>query len=401
MIKKYDVTAAGHICLDIIPEIPDTGETEITKLFTPGKLIQVNAAKICTGGTVSNTGIALKKMGLNVAFMARVGDDEFGKLVINILGKQGQTAGLSVSKQDRTSYSIVLAPPGVDRIFLHDPGANDNFSSADLNKEIIAQSKIFHFGYPPLMEACYQNQGEELEKIFRLAKSAGATTSLDMALPDPNSKAGKANWKKILEKILPFVDIFLPSIEEIFFMLEPEKYFKVKTVAGTNDLVDFIKPEEYYSIAETCLQLGSKIVALKASYRGLYILTKNLETRDDLGVALPADLKNWSNRELWCPSFQIDKIASATGSGDSSIAGFLTAYLKGESIEKSLKFATCAGFQNLHELDAVSGIRSWDETVEMVNEKNMELIAIPLENSDWGWDNELKLWVGSRDSRNR
>ena len=97
MEKKYDVTVAGHICLDIIPNIPDTGTQEISELFKPGKLIHVGAAKISTGGPVSNTGIALKKLGLNVAFMSRVGNDDFGQLITTLLKKQGHTEGVSVS----------------------------------------------------------------------------------------------------------------------------------------------------------------------------------------------------------------------------------------------------------------------------------------------------------------
>ena len=149
MSKKYDITVAGHICLDIIPEIPDTGIKEINKLFKPGKLIHVNAAKISTGGPVSNTGIALKKLGLSVAFVARIGDDYFGKLITSLLTTQGYASGVSISAEDRTSYTIVISPPGIDRIFLHDPGANDHFSSSDINEKIIRQSSIFHFGYPP------------------------------------------------------------------------------------------------------------------------------------------------------------------------------------------------------------------------------------------------------------
>ena len=401
MNKKYDVTVAGHICLDIIPEIPETGITEISELFKPGKLIKVNAAKISTGGPVSNTGIALKKMGLNVAFMSRIGNDEFGELIIKRLKAQGETSGLSICEGDRTSYTIAIAPPKIDRIFLHDPGANNFFTSADLDEKIIAQSKIFHFGYPPLITASYENEGEELERIIKMAKSSGAITSLDMTLPDPNSAAGKIDWRKILEKILPFVDIFLPSIEEAFFMLDPKKYFKVKSSAGTNNMIDIIEPEEYSRLASICLQMGSKIVALKAAHRGCYVQTNNLKRNFNTESNVKINLKNWSNRELWCPAFYIEKIASATGSGDSSIAGFLAAFLKGESIEQTLKYANCVGFQNLHQLDAISGIKNWQETTKIVNAQDAELIPIPLDKSCWNWDESFRLWVGSRDCRQR
>jgi len=392
--KKYDITVAGHICLDIIPKIPDAGIKEIGELFKPGKLINVKAAKISTGGPVSNTGIALKKLGLNVSFIARVGKDEFGNFIIQLLQQQGHTEGVSISAEDRTSYTIAIAPPGIDRIFLHDPGANDHFSSDDLNEEIISQSRMFHFGYPPLMENCYQNAGDELAKIFQLAKSTGATTSLDMALPDPSSPSGKAPWRKILEKVLPYVDIFLPSIEEVFFMLDPGKYFQVKDRAGARDIVDFIEPADYTRLAGQCLQLGCRMVVIKAAYRGVYILTGNFKKRDDWGVVPPGNRKNWSNRELWCPAFRIENIASATGSGDSAIAGFLAAYIKGCSIEQSLKYANCVGFQNLHELDAVSGIKNWDQTSAMLEKGQLKMIDLHLQNYGWQWNPEFQMWAG-------
>lgn len=397
MKKKYDVTVGGHICLDIIPKFADTGIREIGALFKPGKLINVGEAKISTGGPVSNTGIAIKKLGLDVAFMARVGDDEFGRLIIRLLEKQGSTAGVSVSKNDRTSYTVALAPPGIDRIFLHDPGANDHFSSRDLDADIIAQSKLFHFGYPPLMAACYENEGEELAKIFKLAKSAGAITSLDMSLPDPNSPSGKAPWKKILEKVLPHVDIFLPSIEEVFFMLDSANYFKVKEKAGTKDVVDFFDPADYRRLAEQCLELGCNMVALKTAHRGFYVRTPEKLTKGTFSQIDKFDSANWTDRELWCPAFKIEKIASATGSGDSSIAGFLTAFVRGESVEKSLKNANCVGFQNLHELDAISGIITWDETSAMIEGGNLEMIQHSLPEEEWKWQPDDKIWIGKKD----
>ncbi|MBN2011295.1 carbohydrate kinase family protein [candidate division KSB1 bacterium] len=393
MEKIYDITVAGHICLDIIPEFPDTGIREISALFKPGKLIRVEGAKISTGGPVSNTGIALSKLGLNVAFMARVGDDYFGKLVIDLLNRQGYAAGISIAQSNRTSYSVAIAPPGIDRIFLHDSGANDFFSSANLNEEIIHQSKIFHFGYPPIMATCYENEGAELFQIFKIAKSAGVVTSLDMALPDPNSDSGKTSWQKILTKVLPYVDIFLPSIEEVYFMLDQQKYFEIKEQAGDSDIIEFIHPNDYQRLAQKCLDMGCKIVALKTAYRGYYILTNKITSND---IPVLSDSKNWSYRELWCPAFRVERIASATGSGDSSIAGFLAALVKGYPVEKVLKYANCVGHQNLHELDAVSGIKNWEETTASLEQNKLEMIDMPLEKFGWQLNNDFKVWTSSR-----
>lgn len=41
-----------------------------------------------------------------------------------------------------------------------------------------------------------------------------------MAKPDPTSEAGRKDWNRILERVLPYVDIFLPSLEEILYMID-------------------------------------------------------------------------------------------------------------------------------------------------------------------------------------
>ncbi|GAH90741.1 unnamed protein product, partial [marine sediment metagenome] len=54
--REIEVVIAGHICIDLIPKFPERSESKIEKLFSPGKLINVEEASISTGGPVSNTG---------------------------------------------------------------------------------------------------------------------------------------------------------------------------------------------------------------------------------------------------------------------------------------------------------------------------------------------------------
>ena len=76
------------------------------------------------------------------------------------------------------------------------------------------------------MESMYSNGGEELEKLFRSVKSLGVTTSLDTALPAAGSVHSRVDWNPILKKVLKYVDLFVPSIEECLFMLDKEAYKK-------------------------------------------------------------------------------------------------------------------------------------------------------------------------------
>ena len=115
-----------------------------------------------------------------------------------------------------------------------------------------------------------------------------------------------------------------------------------------------------------------------------------------MGSARPGDADNWSNRQLWAPAFEVDDFGSATGSGDSAIAGLLSAFLRGLSIEKSLKYATCCGLQNVSVLDAVSGIKPWDETTGMI-EQNMPMIDANIKANGWKWSDDYNLWAGPKD----
>jgi hypothetical protein len=140
------------------------------------------------------------------------------------------------------------------------------------------------------------------------------------------------------------------------------------------------------------------MAALKSGHRGYYFRTADRSTFDRMGATRPADPDNWSRRELWCPAFQIEQIASATGSGDSSIAGWLCGFFRGLSAEQCLKVANCAGFQNLHALDALSGIKTWDETWAMVRDGAMPIIDPKLGDVGWHYDNGSGLWLGPNDA---
>lgn len=392
--EDYDVVVAGHICLDIIPEIPATGAKTIGEIMTPGKLINVGDAAVSTGGPVSNTGIALKKLGLKVAFMSKIGDDDFGALILNRLQNQGNAQGIQIAVNAASSYTVAIAPPGIDRIFLHNPGTNSSFTSKEVNYNLVRRARVFHLGYPTLMKGLYEDNGREFKKIIKQAKQAGATTSVDMSLPDSSSPSARVKWLEILKELLPDIDIFLPSIEEAYFFADKAGYLKTKARAANSEIIDFIEPSLYSKIAKQFLEYGAKIVALKTGHRGFYLRTTSADNLNKAGRGKPGHVDNWANRELWCPAFHVKNIASATGSGDSSIAGFYAAFLRGFSIEKTLKYANCLGYRNLHHLDALSGIGSWNETQKLVESGKLEMNELPLQETGWQWDSAAKIWIG-------
>ena len=196
MNKK--VIVAGHICIDITPEIKGKPTGSIQDLFSPGSLINVGAADIHTGGLVANTGLAMKFLGADVSLLGKVGNDFFGDMVESILRSHDAAEGLIRKEGESTSYSVVLAIPGVDRIFLHDSGANDTFTADDIPADRLKEAALFHFGYPTSMKKMYENDGKEFVRVMKSAADSGAATSLDLTALEPDSEPGRVDWKLLL-----------------------------------------------------------------------------------------------------------------------------------------------------------------------------------------------------------
>ncbi len=368
MTKTIDAVAAGHICLDITPIFPASERTKISEYFCPGNQVFVDQSEISLGGPVPNTGMAMKIFGLNLAVMASVGDDMIGELIMDLVRQQGVGAeGIHLSSGQPSSYSVVLAPPGIDRMFLHCTGTNDTFRAADVDFSQVAQARLFHLGYPPLLKSLYENEGKELAEIFAKAKAANVTTSLDMAMPDANAPAGLAPWPVIFAQTLPNVDIFMPSVEEIFLMLERERYLALRAAHPETDLVEVIDTADFIRLGDKALAMGCGIAVIKGARRGYYIRTAGKQRLAQFGADAQCDLEQWADRELWIPAWHVDKIVSGTGSGDASIAAFLVAFLKGIAPGRCAQLACGAGWHCLQAVDALSGLPTWEKLETFVN----------------------------------
>jgi sugar/nucleoside kinase (ribokinase family) len=328
--------------------------------------------------------------------MGKVGDDVFGQAVCELVRSYDPrlAEGMVVDQQAHTSYTVVLSPPGVDRFFLHHPGANDTFSARDVRYDQVAQVRLFHFGYPPIMRLMYTEGGTELTQIFRCVKESGVTTSLDMALPDPTSAAGRADWVSILKATMPYVDVFLPSIEEILYMLRRQTYQELYQAAGGPGFLGLITPELLSSMSQELLDIGAKIVVLKLGDRGLYLRTADRAAIEAMGHARPPDPAAWADKELWSACFKVDVVGTA-GSGDSTIAGFLSALLRGLSPEPAVTAAVAVGACNVEAADTLSGVRPWEETMRRVA-GGWARHELNLDAPGWRFDADHQLWVGGR-----
>ncbi|MBN1942465.1 MAG: carbohydrate kinase family protein, partial [Phycisphaerae bacterium] len=255
---------------------------------------------------------------------------------------------------------VVINFPGVDRIFLHCPGANDTFGATDVDSAALRDAKLFHFGYPTLMRRMYTHGGEELEALFRRAKQAGVTTSLDMAWVEPSSEAGQVDWPAVLKRLLPHVDVFLPSFDEILYMADRETFLSLQQ-AGAGNVLGQADGDLIGQVAQKLLDLGAAVAVLKLGDQGLYLRATTDKARlQAMGPCAPKDLLAWSGCELLAPCFCVN-VAGTTGSGDCTIAGVLAGLLKGLGPVETIIAGVAAGACNVEAPDAVSGVRSWDE----------------------------------------
>ena len=386
---------AGHICLDIIPAW-DAPPSQGAHLVTPGKLTHIGPAALSTGGAVANTGLALHRLGIQTRLMGKIGDDLFGRAILDIIRQHDPhlATGMIVDPTSPSSYTIVLSAPGVDRGFLHCAGANETFCAADVDVEQLADATLFHFGYPPLMRHFYLDGGLEFADLMQRIKAAQLATSLDTAHVDTDTPAGSVDWRQYLTRVLPHVDFFLPSLDEIFFMLDPDRFHQVTASARGQHLAVHGGIDLLRDLTSTLLDMGVAVVGLKLGDQGIYLRTTSDEARlNHLGkLSLSTE---WLNRELLAPTFQV-QVVGTTGAGDCAVAGFLAAMLRGLEPEEVLTVAVGVGACNVEAADAISGVPTWDTFhARLASDWPRHTLHITL--PDWTICRTSGLWHGPAD----
>ena len=396
LIKGQDMVDAiviGNVCLDVIPQFKNQSAQTVDRLIIPGRMTELTGTVVSLGGGVPNTGLNLNQLGIRTALVGKIGDDAFGQLVREFIQQYHPelATGLIVSSEDVTSHTIIIDPPQTDRALLHCSGATRTFGIEDVPYDLVAEIRLLHFAYPTHMPKLYPNHGQMLVEIFRRAKELGATTSLDLAMPDPHGVTGQIPWHDILPHLLSYVDVFTPSFEELLYMLD-RPLFSMREAAHET-LAHF--SDDVPLLAEKALALGAHTVFIKCGTSGGYLRTA--ATLIDFGRGAPADLTMWTGRELWAPAFRPDQVAGTTGSGDASIAGFLAALLRGLSPEDTLKTAMAVGAFSVEAPNSLSGIRGWGETTHRIA-SGWDQMALTVQALGWMWDGGQRLWIGPHDA---
>ena len=205
-----DVVALGELLIDFAPH--SVGETGYPVL----------AAN--PGGAPGNFLAALNRYGCSVALIGKVGDDMFGRLLVNTLREAGiETRGVRVDPDWFTTLAFVALDESGNRdfSFARKPGADTCLRPEEVDEALIAQARVFHFGTLSLTD---EPAASATREAVSLAKKHGLLISLDPNLRKPLWKR-EEDAKAAMEWSLRQADIVKISDEEVDFLwgLSPEE----------------------------------------------------------------------------------------------------------------------------------------------------------------------------------
>jgi sugar/nucleoside kinase (ribokinase family) len=310
----HSVLVAGHLCIDITPELSTVPE------LVPGQLYEIGSAQFTLGGCVANTGLALAAAGVPTRVCGRVGNDPLGEIVRHLLADhEVDLEDVTTTPGAATSYTIVLQLPSHDRTFWHHPGANAVFTGREVNLDGV---DILHLGYPPLLPALLADDAAPLLNLLKETRSRQITTSLDLAVVDPRSTVAAVDWRRVFARIMPYIDIATPSIDDLTSALG---------IARTpdDDLVE--------ECARRLVDDGCAVAAVSAGARGSYAVSAGSDRLAAAGAALSALRSTWSSTAEWVPSAAPSRVVSTTGAGDAASAGFLYGLVHGTGIRQATR----------------------------------------------------------------
>ncbi len=195
---KHDVSVIGLYILDIlgrpVSRIPERGNVDF-----------IQEIRLTVAGTAGGTVVDAAKLGLKCLAVGAVGADEKADWVLMTLERHG----IDVSQMQRlegvpTSATILNIRPNGERPALHVRGASDHFDVAEARYPAVFDAPIVHLGGTGLLRKL---DGEPSRRLLEAAKRQGRTVTFDLIAASPETIG-------IVEPLLPFIDYFMPSIEE-------------------------------------------------------------------------------------------------------------------------------------------------------------------------------------------
>jgi sugar/nucleoside kinase (ribokinase family) len=282
-VARFDVSVIGELNLDLILSgLPVELTLEREHL--------ANDLRITLGSSSAIFAHNLVCLGNKVGFSSSTGTDPLGEICLKRLGESGVDLTRVRQMLGKTTGLTVILPQGKQRYILTYPGTMFEMSEEDLDFDYVFSAKHLHLSSYFLQKGLQAS----LPNIFRKAKQAGLTTSLDTN-DDPEDR-----WSSELQQLLQYIDVVLPNAREACKLAQ----------------VDDVE-----LAAERLSQKVGIVVVKRGSHGALARVSK---ARFE---ALPPTVD------------AIDHV----GAGDSFDAGFIHEFVRGKSIEDCLKFGNLAG----------------------------------------------------------
>ena len=267
------------------------------------------------GGSCSIFACQAARLGLRVAVLGRIGDDDFGRLVVRRMQEYGvDTQHVIVDPTLKTGIGIALCQ-GSDRAILTYPGSLCSIKPEDVDEEFLASARHLHHGSYFL----HSHLRPYMPEVFRRARRLGLSLSLDTNW-DPEEK-----WDGGLQSMLSLVDLFMPNEQEALL------------ISGQSELDAAVR---YYA------SQGIGMLTVKRGAQGATAFSNGRKLEIQLAAAAPG--------------------GDSIGAGDSFDAGFLAGWLRGVSAEECLAIASLCGRAVASAPGGITGQPTWDQVLALL-----------------------------------
>ncbi len=311
--KQYDCIISGSCVVDVLVR-----PVHLDRPIGGGVLRAAEPLQISGGGITCNSGITMTKLGMSIGIFSYVGDDAWGPIIRDILRKNGiDDSPLLVHPTEATSTTAALIDDDGERSFYHCVGAPKTLNAGAFldHLDLFAKTRMLLIGYYSLMP----NLQNDLPRVFKELRAVGCKTAMDAA--------GDGGGMKPLDRILPELDIYVPSFAEARHQTgydDPRKIIDTYRVCGAPGVLG--------------VKLGREGVLLSPSDREFI----------EVPVAEP-------------PGGVVD----TTGAGDSFYAGLLTGLLRGMSFKDAGRLGTAAGACCVTAVGGSAGARDFEFTANL------------------------------------
>jgi len=284
--------------------------SRVERPLARGETLMASGFAISPGGKGSNAAVAAARQGASVALIARIGDDDFGRMGLRLWQAEGVHAGHVVQAAgEHSGVAQILVYEDGDNSIAAAPGAGVGLGAqhARAASGLLAQCKV-------VMASCEVPLAATLE-AFRIARAAGAFTVLNPAPAQP-----------LPDELLALVDVLTPNETEL------------RALAGlaANALVA--------ESAQALLARGPRAVLVTLGAAGCQLFEDGQPPRSLAGRAMP--------------------VTDTIGAGDTFTGALSAALARGEPLQAAMRWANDAAALSVTRRGAIDGMPTREQVTQ-------------------------------------